>query len=140
VLTGEGLLDAVQEAVDDRVWVEVHFIEPRQEEALIASWERFCDAVQYETRYVFWLRGDEADDHLRGAGDAASWSNRSTDSRARCPLRSPGLMTSMETYCSLSGSSPSSSGSTSRVMGPWYLGVLVHNQLGELVFSCLLTG
>ena len=24
VLTGEGLLDAVQEAMDDRVWVEVH--------------------------------------------------------------------------------------------------------------------
>jgi hypothetical protein len=69
VLTGEGLLDAVQEAMHDRVWVEVHFIEPRQDEALIASWERFCDAVQYETRYVFWLRGDEADKHLRGAGE-----------------------------------------------------------------------
>jgi hypothetical protein len=63
VLIGEGLLDAVREAMHDRVWVEVHFIEPRQDEALIASWERFCEAVQYETRYVFWLRGDEADEH-----------------------------------------------------------------------------
>src|SRR5215218_9167989 len=52
----------------------------------------------------------------------ANWLNRSTDSNARCPLRSPGWITSMETYWSLSGSSPSSSGSTSSVMGPWYWG------------------
>ncbi len=69
VLTGEGLLDAVREAMHDRTWVEVRFIEPRREEALIASWERFCEAVVYETRYVFWLRGDEADERLRGAGE-----------------------------------------------------------------------
>jgi hypothetical protein len=52
----------------------------------------------------------------------ASWLNRSTDSNARCPLRSPGWISSMDTYCSLSGSSPISSGRTSRVMGPWCWG------------------
>jgi hypothetical protein len=44
---------------------------------------------------------------------AASWLNRSTD-RARWPLRSPGWITSINTYWSLSGSSPSSSGRTIR--------------------------
>jgi HEPN/RES N-terminal domain 1/RES domain len=68
VLVGEGLLDAVQEAMDNRIWVEAHFIQPRRDEALSASWERFCEAVQYKTRYVFWLR-QEDDEQGLGAGD-----------------------------------------------------------------------
>jgi hypothetical protein len=62
VLVGEGLLEAVRDAVHDRTWVEVNFAHPRQDEALMDSWERFCYAVQYETRYVFWLRNDESEE------------------------------------------------------------------------------
>jgi hypothetical protein len=58
VLAGEGLLDAVREAVHDRVWVERNFAVPRKDEALSAGWARFCEAVQHETRYVFWLIKD----------------------------------------------------------------------------------
>jgi len=47
-------------------------------------------------------------------------------------------MTSMDTYWSLSGNSPKSSGSTSRVISPG-IGVLVHDQLGELLLSGLST-
>jgi hypothetical protein len=68
VLVGDGLLDAVQDAMTLRTWVEVDFIQPRRDEALFASWERFCKAVQYETRYVFWLRHEDAEQGL-GAGD-----------------------------------------------------------------------
>jgi hypothetical protein len=69
VLTGEGLLDAVRSAMHDRVWVEVNFAHPRRDEALSASWERFCEAVQYETRYVFWLRDDEDEEQIRSWGE-----------------------------------------------------------------------
>lgn len=62
VLTGEGLIEAVREAMHDRTWVEVNFAHPRRDEALSASWERFCEAVQFETRYVFWLRRDAEDE------------------------------------------------------------------------------
>jgi hypothetical protein len=68
VLVGEGLLDAVQEAMDNRIWVEAHFIQPRRDEALFAGWERFCEAVQYKTRYVFWRRHEDDEQGL-GAGD-----------------------------------------------------------------------
>jgi hypothetical protein len=43
------------------------FIEPRRDQALAAGWERFCEAVQYQTRYLFWLRQD--DEPGLGAGD-----------------------------------------------------------------------
>jgi hypothetical protein len=69
VLVGDGLLDAVRDAMDDRIWVEVRFAEPRRDEALVASWERFCEAVQYETRYVFWLRDDEDQRRYLGVGE-----------------------------------------------------------------------
>jgi hypothetical protein len=69
VLVGEGLLDAVREAMHDRTWVEVHFTQPRRDEALFASWERFCEAVQYETRYVFWLRDDENQEEASWTGE-----------------------------------------------------------------------
>jgi hypothetical protein len=41
VLTGDGLLDAVRNAIHDRVWVEVNFAHPREDEAL--SWS--CGGV-----------------------------------------------------------------------------------------------
>jgi len=66
---GDGLLDAVRDAMHDRPWVEVNFAHPRRDEALFASWERFCEAVQYETRYVFWLREDEDEEEMRWTGE-----------------------------------------------------------------------
>jgi hypothetical protein len=44
----------------------------------------------------------------------------------------------MDTYYSFFNSFPISSGKTSRVIDPWY-GVLVHDQLGELIFTRLST-
>jgi hypothetical protein len=70
---------------------------------------------------------------------AASLLNRSTDSNARWPLRSPGAMTSMDTYWSLSGSSPSSSGSTSKVIGPRYWGCSCTISLANWVLIGLAT-
>jgi hypothetical protein len=69
VLTGPGLVDAVSDTMHNRVWVEVAFAGPRRDEALSASWDRFCYAVQYETRYVFWLRNDDGEQHPRGVGE-----------------------------------------------------------------------
>lgn len=69
VLVGDGLLDAVRDAMHDRTWVEVNFAHPRRDEALFASWERFCEAVQYKTRYVFWLRNDEDEEEARLTGE-----------------------------------------------------------------------
>jgi hypothetical protein len=63
----------------------------------------------------------------------ANWLNWSTDSNARCLLRSPGWMTSIDTYWSLSGSSPISSGQDIKSDGSLILVVLLHNQLSELV-------
>jgi hypothetical protein len=59
VLVGEGLFEAVVDRVEDCTWVRVNFIAPRKDEALQSGWEAFCEAVQYETRYVFWLRNNE---------------------------------------------------------------------------------
>jgi HEPN/RES N-terminal domain 1/RES domain len=69
VLTGEGLVDAVIAAMTDKTWVEVGFAGPRHDEALSVGWERFCEAVKYETRYVFWLRADQGEKDEPGAGE-----------------------------------------------------------------------
>jgi hypothetical protein len=69
VLTGDGLLEAVKESIHDRVWVERNFAWPRQDEALSASWERFCYAVKHETRYVFWLMRDPDEDSANYTGE-----------------------------------------------------------------------
>jgi hypothetical protein len=69
VLTGEGLLDAVKASIHDRVWVERNFAWPRKDEALSASWERFCHAVKHETRYVFWLMRDPNEDSADYTGE-----------------------------------------------------------------------
>jgi hypothetical protein len=69
VLTGEGLVDAVRNAMHDRVWVEVDFAHPSQDEALSWSWDHFREAVLHETRYVFWLRKDEDEEELRSWGE-----------------------------------------------------------------------
>ncbi|WP_327415250.1 HEPN-associated N-terminal domain-containing protein [Streptomyces sp. NBC_01233] len=63
VLVGDGLLEAVCGAMEDQCWVPVDFIAPRRDEALYNSWQRFCDAVQHRTRYVFWLQAEEELEH-----------------------------------------------------------------------------
>lgn len=70
VLVGEGLLNAVCGAIIDKPWVPVGFIEPRRDEALRDGWARFCEQVQYRTRYVFWLR--EKEEEWLGAGEVSA--------------------------------------------------------------------
>ncbi|MFK4687234.1 HEPN-associated N-terminal domain-containing protein [Streptomyces pristinaespiralis] len=70
VLVGEGLLDAVCDAIIDQPWVPVDFIAPRRDEALRDGWARFCEQVQYRTRYVFWLR--ETEEEWLGAGEVSA--------------------------------------------------------------------
>lgn len=69
VLIGEGLLDAVRGAVHDTIWVEVNFAWRRRDEVLLESWERFCEAVRYETRYVFWRRVDLSEHESQYTGE-----------------------------------------------------------------------
>jgi hypothetical protein len=70
VLVGEGLLDAVCDALIDKPWVPADFIAPRRDEALRDGWARLCEQVQYRTRYVFWLR-EPGEEHL-GAGEVSA--------------------------------------------------------------------
>ncbi|MEU2113849.1 HEPN-associated N-terminal domain-containing protein [Streptomyces sp. NPDC019507] len=70
VLVGNGLFDAVCDAIMDKPWVPVDFIAPRRDEALRDGWTRFCEQVQYRTRYVFWLRKME-EEHL-GHGEVSA--------------------------------------------------------------------
>ena len=55
VLTGDGLVEAVQNTMHETTWVEKNFAWRRRDEVLNESWDRFCEAVRYETRYVLWL-------------------------------------------------------------------------------------
>lgn len=69
VLVGDGLIDAVRHAVHDQTWVERNFAERRRDDVLTESWERFCEAVQYKTRYVFWRARHADDDDVQYAGE-----------------------------------------------------------------------
>jgi len=63
VLVGDGLVEAVQAVVHDIVWVRKDFARRHRDVVLSESWDRFCEAVQYETRYVLWLRKSEDDEN-----------------------------------------------------------------------------
>jgi hypothetical protein len=67
VLVGEGLVDAVRDAMHDTTWVEYDFAARRRDVVLTESWERFCDAVKFKTRYVFWRSLEHESDE--GAGE-----------------------------------------------------------------------
>ncbi|HVM35179.1 MAG TPA: HEPN-associated N-terminal domain-containing protein [Actinomycetota bacterium] len=69
VLTGPGVLDAVKQLVEDRVWVRKNYGWPSRDEALTWGWERFCEAVQHETRYVFWLVPDSDETSAEYTGE-----------------------------------------------------------------------
>lgn len=58
VLSGPGLLEAVKDAVHERVWVERDFAWPRKDEALQDAWDRFSHVVKHRQRYVVWLKED----------------------------------------------------------------------------------
>lgn len=55
VLSGDGLLDAVQHLAHATTWVERNFSWRRRDEVLTEAWTTFCRTVKYETRYVIWL-------------------------------------------------------------------------------------
>lgn len=61
IFSSEELLDAVRAAVYNITWVEKDFITRRQDDVLIEAWDRFCEAVKYETRFVFWLLPHDED-------------------------------------------------------------------------------
>lgn len=68
VLVGDGVLEAVVDAMDDRAWVERDWMESKRDRALKFAWSQFREAIMHRTRYVFWLGGD-AGDETRGPGD-----------------------------------------------------------------------
>lgn len=55
VLTGPGVLDAMQAVIHDEAWVAKDFAALRRDDALLSSWREFSEQVMYRTRYVFWL-------------------------------------------------------------------------------------
>ncbi|MFD9928585.1 HEPN-associated N-terminal domain-containing protein [[Kitasatospora] papulosa] len=70
VLHGERLQETVREAArHEDVWVERHFIEPRQDEALLDGWRRFSHQVMYRTRHVFWLAPPHKGEAYLGGGE-----------------------------------------------------------------------
>jgi hypothetical protein len=69
VLVGDGLLDAVRDAIDDEVWVAKDWAIPAVDEQLTKAWDRFCEAVKFETRYVMWRKPAEVDHREPGEID-----------------------------------------------------------------------
>lgn len=56
LLVGDGLVEAVREALDDDEWVAKDWAIPAVGERLTEAWDRFCQLVKYETRYVIWRK------------------------------------------------------------------------------------
>ncbi|MFE7229941.1 HEPN-associated N-terminal domain-containing protein [Streptomyces sp. NPDC057596] len=64
IFSGPGLLEAVRDSIVEKTWQDNYYWYYSPSEALSAGWERFREAVMYESRYVFWLREDWQDqDH-----------------------------------------------------------------------------
>ncbi|MEU0651105.1 HEPN-associated N-terminal domain-containing protein [Streptomyces albogriseolus] len=51
-------LEVVCDSIIERTWTDNDFWYYTPSEALSAGWDRFREAVMYESRYVFWLRRD----------------------------------------------------------------------------------
>ena len=66
VFSNDRLIDAVRKAVHDITWVEFDFATRRRDVVLMETWERFCEAVKHETRFVLWLLPQNED---LGAGE-----------------------------------------------------------------------
>lgn len=69
VLVGDGLLDAVRDAIDDEIWVAKNWAIPAVDEQLTKAWDRFCEAVKFETRYVMWRKPADVDHREPGEID-----------------------------------------------------------------------
>lgn len=54
----EALMEAVATSMTEVTWVEKDFAWRRRDEVLIETWNEFCEAVKYKTRYVLWLQKD----------------------------------------------------------------------------------
>lgn len=61
VFANDAVLEAVREAIGDQTWTEIDWQLLRYNEQLTSSWQSFCEQIQHKTRYVFWLRRDNAD-------------------------------------------------------------------------------
>ncbi|MFG3365618.1 HEPN-associated N-terminal domain-containing protein [Streptomyces sp. NPDC090032] len=57
----DAVLEAVRDAIGDQTWTEIGWQFLRYNEQLASSWQSFCEQIQHRTRYVFWLRRDNAD-------------------------------------------------------------------------------
>ncbi|WP_406841832.1 HEPN-associated N-terminal domain-containing protein (plasmid) [Streptomyces sp. AHU1] len=57
----DAVREAVCEAIGDQTWTETNWQLLRYNDQLTSSWQSFCEQIQYKTRYVFWLRRDDAD-------------------------------------------------------------------------------
>ncbi|MFJ9628996.1 HEPN-associated N-terminal domain-containing protein [Streptomyces sp. NPDC101175] len=61
VFANTDLLEAVRDLMVKKTWTDNDFWYYTPSEALSSGWERFREAVMYESRYVFWLRKDWQD-------------------------------------------------------------------------------
>ncbi|MCQ3809284.1 MAG: RES domain-containing protein [Acidimicrobiia bacterium] len=66
IFSCQELLEAVGAALHDITWVEKDFITRRRDDVLIEAWDRFCEAVKHETRFVVWLLQPDEDDLAPG--------------------------------------------------------------------------
>jgi hypothetical protein len=61
---GIGLCDAIRTSIEQTDWVAKDYARPSADAALMEGWEKFCNQIKYETRYVIWRRAEEnADPH-----------------------------------------------------------------------------
>ncbi|MFD5397885.1 HEPN-associated N-terminal domain-containing protein [Streptomyces sp. NPDC127097] len=60
--------EAVVDAINDKIWTDLHSWYTSPSEAISTGWERFREAVMYESRYVFWQRKDWQDQEYDADG------------------------------------------------------------------------
>lgn len=58
VFANSDLLEAVRDSIVDKTWSDIEFWDYSPSKALSAGWDRFREAVMYESRYVFLARTD----------------------------------------------------------------------------------
>ena len=68
VFENEALFETVRDTVHNTTWVEKDFVTRRRDEVLAESWNEFCDAIKFNTRFVFWLL-PKVDPYALGAGE-----------------------------------------------------------------------
>lgn len=66
LFVGDGLLEAVRDALVEETWVASNWAWSSRDEALAAGWDAFCHQLKYETRYVIWRKQPDRDAHEVG--------------------------------------------------------------------------